>query len=150
MIRVTQSFTIQKIIEKLVEEGYDIIYKDLPHGRRSGVGVHGQINLLFERLFDRSPDILAIKENKLIVLIEVNHNYKKSLNKKFNEYLSKKDELLKRISDITNAKVQELEFGFGVAKKSFPNIELPFKRFHKFYFSENYKVIHEVLAKDDA
>lgn len=150
MIRVTQSFTIRKIIEKLTEEGYNLIYKDLPHGRRGGIGSHGKINLLFERLFDRSPDILAIKGDSLMVLIEVNHNYKESLNNKFNEYLSKKGELLDGVSDITDTPIKELEFGFGIAKKKFPNIEVPFKRFHKFYLSDNYKVVHEVSVKDDA
>ena len=86
MLRITQSYVINQTSIKLEEMGFKVIYKDLPHGNRSGVGIKASLNLMFEHLFDKSPDIVAISPDKDIDKVKIGHLVTIESNKQIKKY----------------------------------------------------------------
>jgi len=137
MLRITQSYVINQTSIKLEEMGFKVIYKDLPHGNRSGVGIKASLNLMFEHLFDKSPDIVAISPDKDILIVEVDHSFKKGLPQKFEVYYLNRDKLIKDISKIYGAQLNKIIFGFAITKKSCPKININNYPFYVFYLNNN-------------
>ncbi len=142
MIQVTQSLVINKIAELLKRFGYRILYKDLPGTSRSGFGERAKINLIFEHIFDKSPDIVAFK-NGVLLVIEVDNNFSNEYKEKFDIYRNLSSTLISEIQNDLHLKINKLEFGFGYIKNA-PKTEeqsLITMNFSYFILDENNTVI---------
>ena len=116
------------IEQKLESEGFNVIYTDEPGSSRSGPGDTAKINLAFEHLYDRTPDLVTVRSDETLLIIEVDDRFKNHLPAKYEEYNNKRDRLLMRISGVLNTELQTLEFGFGTPRKSLPEINISHNR----------------------
>lgn len=111
MIRITQSYLINQTVATFIKEGWSLLYKDIPGGRRSGVGVVASINKIWEGLYNLSPDIVF--ENKgIILLLEVDKKLNEEYLEKFNKYFSKEYLLKEKLTNIISKEITRVEFGF--------------------------------------
>ena len=113
MIRITQSFLIRKIAEHLSENEWIILYTDYPQGSRGGIGVKSLVHTIFETYYDRAPDILAYK-NETLLLIEVNNKLEKKYIDKFCEYDRHSSALISELQEKLDLKIEDVKYGFGM------------------------------------
>ena len=119
MIRISQTFLITEAIRALESAKWTCLYYDLPGGSRSGVGLRAEINSVFERVLNLSPDGLFIKDSTLL-LLEVDKALTKTYFDKFDKYHRKQTELIDRIDDILSTRIDRLLFGFATSNPRTP------------------------------
>lgn len=144
MIRRTQALAIRRIETKLDSESYSVIFTDEPGSSRSGPGITSEINLAFEHLYDRVPDIVAVSSDKRLLIVEVDSTFKPHLAEKYTEYELQSDVLIQKLSETYNSQIEGIEFGFGTSRERLPIISLNRSPFHKFYLPDVDTVVHEV------
>lgn len=137
MIRRTQSLAIREIKSWLEDHGQDVLYTDQPGSSRGGIGDRANLNLAFEQLYDRTPDIVSIDKNQNLLIIEVDRRFVERLNSKFDEYMTKENELLNRLEDKLDREITNLIFGFGTWNTSPPDVDVDYEPFYEFYLSED-------------
>jgi len=136
MIRRTQSLAIREIKTWLEDHSHDVLYTDQPGSSRGGIGDRANINLAFEHLYDRTPDIVAIDADNNLVIVEVDMRFDDGLEKKFELYYSKCEALLERLGDELGRELAGLIFGFGTWNTSQPEIDIQYDPFYRFYLRE--------------
>lgn len=144
MIRVTQTYLNHKAADYFTSLGWKTIYVDLPGGRRSGIGITAEINAVWEKLYNLSPDIVLIKEETLL-LLEVDNIFSMEYVDKLKKFYSKKQELLNLINQIMGFKLSKMEVGFVSKQKIMPEheIEERIRPVHFLYLEK--EVIKEVI-----
>lgn len=136
MIRRTQSLAIREIKIWLEDRGHDVLYTDQPGSSRGGIGDRANLNLAFEHLYDRTPDIVAIEADSNLVIVEVDKRFDDNLEEKFELYYRKRDALLERLRQELNREITGLVFGFGTWNTSRPEVEIQYDPFYRFYLRE--------------
>jgi len=136
VIRRTQSLAIREIKIWLEDHNHDVIYTDQPGSSRGGIGDRANLNLAFEHLYDRTPDIVAIDADNNLVIVEVDKRFDEDLEEKFELYLDKRDALLERLGNELNRKITGLVFGFGTWNTSRPEVDIHYDPFYRFYLRE--------------
>jgi len=109
---MTQTLAIRRVSEYLGCEGWSIIYQDFPGGRRSGVGRVARINSALERIYNKIPDILAVKDATLL-LTEVDASFDEKCEEKFRVWEEKIGLLLEELTIIMQYPVRDFRFGFA-------------------------------------
>lgn len=142
MIRITQTYLNNLAIQHFNQQGWELLYFDLPGGRRSGVGKIAKINKIWERTYNLSPDILLIKNSEILIL-EVDNNFSNYYIEKFLKYKSKQIELICQLEIVLSIKIKSLRFGFISKSQKIPkNIHptlVPF--YFLYYYKEMLKEI---------
>lgn len=136
MIRRTQSLAIREIKIWLDDHGHDVLYTDQPGSSRGGIGDRANLNLAFEHLYDRTPDIVAVDTDCNLVIVEVDMRFDNDLEAKFELYHSKRNVLLERLGDELNREITGLVFGFGTWNTSPPEVDIQYNPFYRFYLRE--------------
>jgi len=136
VIRRTQSLAIREIKIWLEEHGHEVLYTDQPGSSRGGIGDRANLNLAFEHLYDRTPDIVAIDVDYNLVIVEVDMRFDDELEAKFELYQSKRDALLERLGDELDREITGLIFGFGTWNTSRPKVDIQYNPFYRFYLRE--------------
>lgn len=113
MIRITQSFLIRKIAEHLSENQWKILYTDYPQASRGGIGIKALVHTILETIYDRAPDILAYK-NENLLLIEVNNKLEKRYIDKFLEFDRNSSALISELQEKLDMKIADIKYGFGM------------------------------------
>jgi len=116
MIRITQSYLTNSLCDKLQKEGWNILYADYSDGRRGGEGNQGVLNKCFETLFDEFPDIVAQKDEELLI-VEVDLRFKQNYEDKLRRFSKRKDELVQCIEQSLSLKTSQLKTGMAFEKK---------------------------------
>ena len=78
---MTQTKIIELLRRELDRRSFNVIYFDFPNASRSGVGTFGKVALIFEHVYDMSPDLVAVKDEYLLIY-EVDNDLKKIIIKK--------------------------------------------------------------------
>lgn len=136
MIRRTQSLAIREIKIWLEDNNHDVIYTDQPGSSRGGIGDRASLNLAFEHLYDRTPDVVAIDADNNLVIVEVDKRFDDDLEEKFELYLGKRDALLGRLRNELDREITGLIFGFGTWNTSRPEVDIQYDPFYRFYLRE--------------
>lgn len=116
MLRITQTFLVNALATYLRKKGWNTLYEDYVNARRGGPGPQGAINYCFETIFDKFPDIVAVKEHRMLI-IEVNLKYKHRYVEKLRAFNSGKNKLLRCIEDKLDLDIQVLELGLSFLHK---------------------------------
>ena len=95
---LSQTGAIVALGDWLKSNGWDVVYRDLPNASRSGFGLQGSIAVLFEHVLDRTPDIVAIRSNDVLVA-EVDRQFAMAAEKMV-EYRKKQAQILQGIADL--------------------------------------------------
>ena len=147
MIRITQTYINKTAKEYFENDGWNILYYDLPGGRRSGVGVHAQVNSLWEKIYNLSPD-LVIEKNNIVILYEVDNKLTDDYIEKYKKYKDGEVELINKLGEIFKKNLLKLEFGF-ISIQNYPNIEIDcsFYPFHYLYYDNNKGKLQKTIIK---
>lgn len=144
MIRITQTYLNNITIEYFLKFNWELLYNDLPGGRRSGVGRVAEINKLWEGIYNLSPDILLIKEGVLL-LLEVDNTFNLEYEKKLLRFKEKKQQLIEGLERVLERKIQNMNFGFVSKSKKIPtDINEELRPFHFLYYSD--EQINEIIT----
>jgi hypothetical protein len=120
MIRVTQTHLIKHTIRLYQSNGWETVYFDLPGGQRSGIGRRAQINSIWEKLYNLSPDIAFIKLGE-VRLFEVDYVLNADYIEKFSKYKRKERALMQQLSAFLGV-INLLTFGFVARINRFPEV----------------------------
>jgi hypothetical protein len=112
---------VNALIEQLRSEGWDVLFADFVNSKRSGVGSQGALNFCLEKIFDQFPDIVAVRNNSLLI-VEVDIAYKNTYMKKLKTFESKKDELFQCIKTKLGLNLRSLELGLSFVRT--PSVQL--------------------------
>jgi len=115
---MTQTKIIELLRRELIKLNWDILYYDFPNASRSGVKNFGKIALLFEHTYDLSPDLVAIKNN-ILLIFEVDHDIHKVYEKK-RRYQKKQPTLILKFNSQFGRNIDRVKYGFGYIRNN-PN-----------------------------
>lgn len=102
--------------KQLQRENWNILYEDYVNSQRGGRGHQGAINYCFEMIFDKFPDIVAVREQTLLIA-EVDASYKEQYVTKLRAFRSKQDELFQCIKNKIGLNLVNLELGLTFQRK---------------------------------
>jgi hypothetical protein len=136
MIRRTQSLAIREIKIWMEDHSHDVLYTDQPGSSRGGIGDRANLNLAFEHLYDRTPDIVAIDDDNNLGIVEVDKRLDNDLIEKFELYHSKRNALLERLEGELDREITGLIFGFGTWNTAQPEADIQYDPFYRFYLRE--------------
>lgn len=128
--RITQT-TLNRLAAKIYEDrGWKILYQDMPGGSRSGVGLTALINSAFERTYNMIPDLVAAKDNVLL-LGEVDVSLTRTYIGKFEKYASRANQLTQLFVDMQLfATPPAILFSFVASRHSNQAVTVPVRLTH--------------------
>jgi hypothetical protein len=137
--RISQTYLIKNFKSKMISDGWECLYSDLPGGLRSGIGNKKLINTFFEQNMDKIPDLIFYKENNIIIC-EVDHRLEEDYLKKFNLYQIYMKKIISFFSTIMMKKIENCKFYFIYKIKNTNNfLKKDYKKKHikLFFFNDD-------------
>jgi len=116
LFRITQSFLVNAFAAQIKRENWNVLFTDFVNARRSGASSQGAMNYCFESIFDRFPDVVAVKDAVMLVA-EVDLSYKELYVKKLRTFQSRKEDIFQCARSMLDLDIKFLALGLAFLRK---------------------------------